>query len=71
MKKAGKAGIFLPLSYVSSVFGLSPVEERFVMLGLAVELDRKYERIFGFLQDDLTSKTPNISLSAANCLQQP
>lgn len=52
-----KAGMFLPLSYVSSVFGLSSVEERFVMLGLAIELDRKYERIFGFLQDDLTSKT--------------
>ncbi|NOU71178.1 AAA family ATPase [Paenibacillus sp. LMG 31458] len=62
-EESRKAGVFLPLSYVSSVFGLSLVEERFVMLGLAVELDRKYERIFGFLQDDLTSKTPNISLA--------
>ncbi|MDF2644448.1 MAG: ATP-binding protein [Paenibacillus sp.] len=62
-EESRKAGVFLPLSYVSVVFGLSPVEERFVMLGLAVELDRKYERIFGFLQDDLTSKTPNISLA--------
>ncbi|UKS25292.1 ATP-binding protein [Paenibacillus sp. HWE-109] len=66
-----QTGIFLPLSYLSSVFGLSPVEEKFVMLGLAVELDRKYERIFGFLLDDLTRKTPNISLALQIACSQP
>lgn len=63
LTKSRKAGTFLPLAYLSTVFGLTSIEERFVMLGLAVELDRKYERIFGFLLDDLTSKTPNISLA--------
>src|SRR4051794_14674139 len=39
LEESRKTGAFLPLAYVSSVFGLSPVEERIVMLGLAVELD--------------------------------
>ncbi|MEW9700892.1 AAA family ATPase [Paenibacillus sp. SI8] len=63
LQASKQAGVFLPLAYVSAVFGLSLIEERIVMLGLAIELDRKYERIFGFLQDDLTCKTPNIGLA--------
>jgi SpoVK/Ycf46/Vps4 family AAA+-type ATPase len=55
--------VYLPLVYLSSVFGLGAPEERTVLLALAVELDRKYERIYGYLQDDLTRKTPNISLA--------
>ncbi|MFH5187484.1 hypothetical protein ACHHV8_35595 [Paenibacillus sp. TAB 01] len=57
-----ESGVFLPLIYVSAVFGLTELERRIVMTAAAVELDRKYERIFGFLQDDLTAKLPNVSL---------
>lgn len=71
IEESRNKGIFLPLSYAASVFGLSAIEERFVVLGLAVELDRKYERIFGFLQDDLTSKTPNISLALQVACSNP
>ncbi|MEC0267498.1 ATP-binding protein [Paenibacillus anseongense] len=71
LEESRNTGVFLPLSYAASVFGLSAMEERFVMLGLAVELDRKYERIFGFLQDDLTSKTPNISLALQVACSSP
>ncbi|MBP1966342.1 ATP-binding protein [Paenibacillus aceris] len=71
VEESRKKNVFLPLSYVTSVFGLSAIEERFVMLGLAVELDRKYERIFGFLQDDLTSKTPVISLALQVACSHP
>ncbi|OCT11384.1 hypothetical protein A8709_06840 [Paenibacillus pectinilyticus] len=70
-EESRKAGLFLPLAYLSTVFGFSSIEERFVMLGLAVELDRKYERIFGFLLDDLTSKTPNISLALQIACHSP
>ena len=70
-EESRKSGVFLPLSYLSSVFGFSSIEERFVMLGLAVELDRKYERIFGFLLDDLTCKTPNISLALQIACHSP
>jgi AAA+ superfamily predicted ATPase len=56
------AGVSLPLPYVAKVFGMLGWERQCVMAALAVELDRKYERIFGFLIDDLTCKHPNISL---------
>ncbi|MDR6881098.1 ATP-binding protein [Bacillus sp. 3255] len=71
LEESRHQGVFLPLLYVASVFGLSEFERRIVMLGLAVELDRKYERIFGFLQDDLTSKTPNISLALQIACSSP
>lgn len=58
-----RARLFLPLPYVSSVFELTPLEENIVLLALAVELDRKYERIFGFLQDELTAKQPLVGLA--------
>jgi SpoVK/Ycf46/Vps4 family AAA+-type ATPase len=56
-------GVFLPIVHVSSVFALSAVEQGVVMLALAVELDRKYERIFGFMADDLTIRLPNVGLA--------
>lgn len=55
-------GVFLPLLYMERIFGMQDWERHCVMIALAVELDRKYERIFGFLIDDLTAKHPNISL---------
>ncbi|WP_171684451.1 ATP-binding protein [Paenibacillus planticolens] len=71
LEESRKKGVFLPLSYAASVFVLSAIEERFVMLALAVELDRKYERIFGFLQDDLTNKTPVVSLALQVACSNP
>lgn len=56
-------GVFLPIVHVCNVFSLNAVEQGFVMLGLAVELDRKYERIFGFMVDDLTVRLPNVGLA--------
>ncbi|WP_166240025.1 AAA family ATPase [Paenibacillus turpanensis] len=59
---ASKGHVYLPLLHAADIFGLCPIEQRMVMVTAAVELDRKYERIFGFLQDDLTLKLPTISL---------
>ncbi|RTE09436.1 ATP-binding protein [Paenibacillus whitsoniae] len=70
-EESRRQGVFLPLAYLTQVFGLSPIEERVVLLALAVELDRKYERIFGFLQDDLTAKTPNVSLALQVACRTP
>ncbi|UJF34066.1 hypothetical protein [Paenibacillus hexagrammi] len=72
LQAGGKSsGVSLPLLYLSSVFGLSRAEQRIVMLALAVELDRKYERIIGFLQDDLTNKAPNVSLALQTACRTP
>ncbi|NOU93662.1 AAA family ATPase [Paenibacillus sp. LMG 31456] len=57
-----QAGVHMPLLAAVNTFGLRGRERDFVVAALAVEMDRKYERVFGFLQDDLTSKHPNASL---------
>lgn len=65
------ARLFLPLPYLSSVFGLTPLDENMILMALAPELDRKYERIYGFLQDDLTAKLPTVGLSVLLFARRP
>jgi len=60
---SGEKGVFLPLPYLSRVFGLTPFEEKCVMISLAVELDRKYEKLYAFLNDDVTCKSPTVDLT--------
>lgn len=55
-------GIDLPLARLADIFGLSPFEEQCLIICLAPELDRKYEKIYAYLQDDLTQKKPSIGL---------
>jgi AAA+ superfamily predicted ATPase len=57
-----KAGVYLPLPFAARIFGMQMWERDCLIIALAVELDRKYERIFGYLIDDLTCKQPNVSL---------
>ncbi|MDF2959242.1 MAG: hypothetical protein K0S39_977 [Paenibacillus sp.] len=57
-----QAGVYLPLPAAARIFGLQDLERNCIMTALAVELDRKYERVFGFLLDDLTCKHPNTGL---------
>lgn len=59
---ASSNGVFIPLYYLSRVFNLNRFEEKCIMIGLAVELERKYEKIFSYLQDDLTQKKPSVFL---------
>jgi hypothetical protein len=46
-------------------FSLSPFEADVLLLGLLPEIDLKYERIYAFLQDDVTSRRPTCDLSLA------
>ncbi len=52
----------LRIEYLKDLFSLTPQELLAVLLALAVEIDRRYERIFGFLQDDISKTTPTIGL---------
>lgn len=64
-KKAGHSlekGIDLPLYRLAYLFHLTPFEQDVLLICLAPELDIKYERIYGYLQDDVTRKHPTISL---------
>lgn len=53
---------FLTLPYLAKTFQLSPFEEQVLIICLAIEVNRKYEKIFAYLQDDLTCKWPTVDL---------
>ncbi|MGI5911856.1 MAG: AAA family ATPase [Syntrophomonadaceae bacterium] len=55
--------IFLPLEHLAWAFDLNYFERNCVILCLATELNRKYEKLFGYLQDDITCKYPTVDLA--------
>jgi SpoVK/Ycf46/Vps4 family AAA+-type ATPase len=56
-------GTYLSLPHLAHIFGLTPFEEQLVLLCLAPEIDLRYEKLFAYLQDDVTRKTPSVNLS--------
>jgi hypothetical protein len=50
------------LERLGSVFGLTRFEQDVVMIALAAEVDLKYERLYAYLQDDVTRKRPTVDL---------
>lgn len=58
-----KNNVFLPLEQLRNAFRLSSFEEQCIVLALAVEMDIKYEKLYAFLQDDITKKYPTIHLA--------
>jgi hypothetical protein len=57
------AGFHLALPHLARVFSLTPFEERVVLLALAPEIDLKHERLFAWLQDDISRKRPCVDLA--------
>src|SRR6266566_4255334 len=47
---------------LAQVFGLSPTETEALLAAAAPDLDLHYERIYGYLQDDVTRKRPTVEL---------
>src|SRR5262249_28071075 len=57
-----RAGVLLSLSRLSELFGLTRFEEACLIIVLAPEIDRKYEKLYGYLQDDATRRAPSVDL---------
>jgi len=55
-------GILLSLPTLSRLFRLNSFEEQCLVMCLAPEIGRQYEKIFAFLQDDVTRKKPSVDL---------
>lgn len=51
------------LARLAKEYELSPFDMDIVLIALAPELDLRYERIFGYLQDDITCKRPSVDLA--------
>lgn len=64
LKKKGSMenGTYLSLLVLQNTFRLSPFETDILLLCLLPELQKKYEKIYGYLQDDLTQKRPSVAL---------
>ncbi len=56
------AGLHLNFAHLQQAFKLSPAETDAFLITLAPELDPRYERIFAYLQDDVTKKRPSLDL---------
>jgi AAA+ superfamily predicted ATPase len=58
-----KKGTRLRLNELAELFGLDTFEIDVLLIGLAPELDLKYEKIYAYLQNDVTLKRPRIDLA--------
>jgi len=61
--QAETSGLFLPLRHLVKVFGLQPPEAEVVVMAVAPEIDRRYERLYAFCNDDLIKQGPTIGLA--------
>lgn len=52
----------LLLPALSKIFHLSPFEENVLLICLAPELDLRYEKLYSYLQNDVTKKRPTVDL---------
>ncbi len=57
-----QTAINLRLDALSQTFSLSEREVDILLIALAPELDPRYERLFAYLQDDVTRKRPSVDL---------
>ncbi|MGB8647118.1 MAG: AAA family ATPase, partial [Anaerolineae bacterium] len=51
------------LDRLADLFGLSPFEREVLVICLAAEIDLKYEKLYAYLQDDVTKKRPAVDLA--------
>jgi AAA+ superfamily predicted ATPase len=47
---------------LAHLFGLSLLDCHILLLALAPEMDRRYERLYAFLQDDVSQRRPTVNL---------
>lgn len=60
--KSLEKGIKLRLPSLANIFDLSPFEIDCILVCLAPALDRKYEKLYAYLNDDITKKHPTVDL---------
>lgn len=66
-----EAGIELRLVRLATMFSLDPLDIDILLVCLAVELDTRYEKLYAYLQDDVTRTRPCIDLVLALLVPDP
>lgn len=57
-----KSGVMLPFEYLLRKLGLTEPEQYMACLAMAPELNREFERMYCYLQDDLAWRYPSLDL---------
>jgi len=52
-----------PLDWLQKTYQLDDIEIKIIAIALAVELDRNYEKLYAYLQDDVRAKRPTVDLA--------
>jgi hypothetical protein len=60
-----RVGPALPLPRLARAFGLDRFEVDTLLLAVASEIDPRYEKVFGYVQNDITKKRPTVGLALA------
>jgi hypothetical protein len=61
-EKARRQGQMLRLEHLATAFGLDRFDLDTLLICLAPALDLRYERLYGYLQDDVTRRRPRVNL---------
>ena len=62
-EQAWQQGEHLRLHRLAAAFGLDDLDVDALLICLAPELDLRYERVYAYLQDDVTKKRPTVDLA--------
>src|SRR5262245_37631937 len=62
VEQSARHGVLLALPSLVRTFGLTPFEQQVLVICLAPEIERKYDRLYAYLQDDITRKRPSVDL---------
>ncbi|HEX5495671.1 MAG TPA: ATP-binding protein [Mycobacteriales bacterium] len=55
------------LGRLAATFGLSGVDVEFLVIALAPDVDARFERLYGYLNDDVTRRRPTVGLALELC----
>ncbi|WP_241524837.1 ATP-binding protein [Streptomyces barkulensis] len=55
------------LGGLAARFGLSPLDLDLLLIAVAPDLDARFERLYGYLNDDLTRRRPTVGLALELC----
>ncbi|SAL28143.1 ATP-binding protein [Caballeronia humi] len=66
-----EAGTGLRLERLRNLFGLDETDVDVLLVCLAVELDTRYEKLYAYLQDDVTRTRPSIDLVLTLLVPEP
>ena len=65
VQRSLEKGVSLTLFRLAALYDLAIVELQVLTICLAVHVDTKYQRLFAYLQDDVTRKNPTVALLLA------